>query len=120
MGSPELPNEQDGECMKLPGAVHSIHAINSDDSDIEETGNDYSGYSQLQMIDNEMEASDDDNDESLDNDADGPGNNEENNVISVDAEIENEVWNAPRPNELQNIVLDSTRTEEVFFFRDTL
>lgn len=115
MGSPELPNEQDGECMRLPGAANSIHAINSDDSDIEETGNDYSGYSQLQMVDNEMEASDDDNDESPDNEVDYPVNNE-NNVISVDAEIENEVWNAPRPNELQNIVLDSTKTEEVQFF----
>lgn len=34
-------------------------------------------------------------------------------VPSVDAEIENEVWNAPRP-ESTTIVLDSTRTEQVF------
>lgn len=35
-------------------------------------------------------------------------------VPSIDAEIEREVWNAPRP-ESTNIVLDSTRTEQVRF-----
>lgn len=33
-------------------------------------------------------------------------------VPSIDAEIESQVWNAPRP-ESTNIVLDSTRTEQV-------
>lgn len=33
-------------------------------------------------------------------------------VPSIDAEIEGQVWNAPRP-ESTNIVLDSTRTEQV-------
>lgn len=33
-------------------------------------------------------------------------------VPSIDAEIESQVWSAPRP-ESTNIVLDSTRTEQV-------
>lgn len=33
-------------------------------------------------------------------------------VPSIDAEVEGEVWNAPRP-ESTNIILDSTRTEQV-------
>lgn len=33
-------------------------------------------------------------------------------VQSIDAELENDVWNAPRP-ESSNIVLDSARTEQV-------
>lgn len=36
-------------------------------------------------------------------------------VPSIDAEIESAVWNAPRP-ESSNIVLDSTRTEQVIHF----
>lgn len=48
-------------------------------------------------------------------------------VPSIEAEIEREVWNAPRPDST-NIVLDSTRTEQVcqdncfseFFIREQL
>lgn len=33
-------------------------------------------------------------------------------VQSIDAEVENDIWNAPRP-ESSNIVLDPARTEQV-------
>lgn len=33
-------------------------------------------------------------------------------MISVDAEVESEVWNAPRP-QISDIELDSTRTAQV-------
>lgn len=36
-------------------------------------------------------------------------------VISVDAELESQVWNAPRP-ETSNIELDTTKTAEVRYF----
>lgn len=35
-------------------------------------------------------------------------------VPSIDAEIESQVWNAPRPESTNDIILDSTTTEQVF------
>lgn len=40
------------------------------------------------------------------------------NVQSIDVEVESDVWNAPRPDST-NIVLDSTKTEQVSNLYDT-
>ncbi|XP_054742975.1 uncharacterized protein LOC129247728 [Anastrepha obliqua] len=125
MGAPELPGDPGEE------DIHAIQSnvhhppVPSDDSDNEmNTADAYAGYQPLPMGDDVIDTSMDDN-ISMDDDseetlqiADGEsacGNGAPTNlpaVESADAEIERQVWNEPRPKELQ-LELDNTKTTQI-------
>lgn len=142
MGSPELPEDSDSSSLRpQPGTVIPTYmqSTTSDESDNENRDDAYSGYQPLTLTGNTgafyeaMDLSDDENEEN--NEIEevimegggaeggiGYGNFNENDqqiveekTISLEAEIHSEIWNAPRPNEL-NIELDSSKSEQVIFF----
>jgi len=118
MGGPELPTDpgDDEEHFTTPAIEHPHVGEQSDDSD----GSDaYDGYQPLAMdIEDagaiEATPSGEDADEDIDlmtapvthGDPNMPA------IESADVEIERQVWNEPRPQELQ-MELDNTRTEQV-------
>lgn len=142
MGSPELPEDSDSNSLRpQPGTVIPTYmqSTTSDESDNENRDDAYSGYQPLTLTGNTgafyeaMDLSDDENEEN--NEIEevimegggaeggiGYGNFNENDqqiveekTISLEAEIHSEIWNAPRPNEL-NIELDSSKSEQVIYF----
>lgn len=112
--------------------IHNHHNNSSDESDPDiNQGDQYNGYAPLghdggagyqnnhNLNDADHNGASDDEDEAGAGieigDFDDLGecaNNGFPDVISPETEIECEVWNAPRPNEL-NIELDSTKTQQV-------
>lgn len=125
MGSPDLPNDENTLSRPLDSLpMHGIITTASDDSDNENMEN--LGYQPLPFdeenaeyvnredgndVDDNVDDEDDDYDYSTFN---YPTEAPETGIVipSIDAEIESQVWNAPRP-DTSDIVLDSTRTEQV-------
>lgn len=121
MGSPDLPAEENTLSRPLDGSLPMHGNITtSDDSDNENVEN--LGYQPLAFDDENMEYTNQANNDDLDDEDDDYDYSAFNypteapetgiEVPSTDAEVEREVWNAPRP-ESSDIVLDSTRTEQV-------
>lgn len=132
MGSPELPEDSDSNSLRpQPGTVIPTYmqSTTSDESDNENRDDAYSGYQPLTLTGNTgafyeaMDLSDDEENEENNeieevvmDGAEGFTENDqqilEEKTISLEAEIHSEIWNAPRPNEL-NIELDSSKTEQI-------
>lgn len=132
MGSPELPEDSDSNnsLRPQPGTVIPTYmqSTTSDESDNENRDDAYSGYQPLTLTGNTgafyeaMDLSDDEENEEnneivMEGGAEGGFTEdyqqiEEEKTISLEAEIHSEIWNAPRPNEL-NIELDSNKTEQI-------
>lgn len=139
MGSPELPEDSDSNSLRpQPGTVIPTYmqSTTSDESDNDNRDDAYSGYQPLTLTGNTgafyeaMDLSDDDEENNeieevvMGGGAEGGSGYdnfsehdeqivEEDKTISLEAEINSEIWNAPRPNEL-NIELDSNKSEQVF------
>lgn len=124
MGSPDLPHEENGLSRPMDSSLpmHGGNTTTSDDSDNENVEQ-HMGYQPLAFDEDNMEytnqAADNDMDDEEDDNYDYSQFNYPTeapetgiDVPSIDTEIESQVWNAPRP-ESTNIVLDSTRTEQV-------
>lgn len=122
MGLPDHPENNDNDYMpwnnSAPILIHNLNL--NDDNENEDDENEYSGYEPLGHAGggfNIPYATDDDDDDDSDE-----SDNEVNDLETAqvqdpqapcpEAEIEREVWNAPRPSEL-NIELDTTRTEQI-------
>lgn len=122
MGSPDIPHDDYTLSRPLDGLpMHGGNTTASDDSDTENAEN--LGYQPLPFDEENAEygnradnnLNDDDEDDDYDYSAfNYPTDAPETGVVvpSIDAEIEREVWSAPRPHS-SDIVLDSTRTEQV-------
>ncbi|KAH8412044.1 hypothetical protein KR222_007524, partial [Zaprionus bogoriensis] len=124
MGGPELPTDPgDEEHFPTPVIEHPRVGEQSEDSD--DAASAYDGYQPLatdaedagasaQAGDSEAAAAVEQHDADVDlltaevthGDANMPA------IESADAEIERQVWNEPRPKELQ-LELDKTRTEQI-------
>lgn len=135
MGSPELPEDSDSNSLRpQPGTVIPtyLQSTTSDESDNDNRDDAYSGYQPLTLTGNTgafyeaMDLSDDEENEENNQIEEvimdgggaegGIGYDDdqivEEKTISLEAEIHSEIWNAPRPNEL-NIELDSNKSEQV-------
>ncbi|XP_031624023.1 male-enhanced antigen 1 [Contarinia nasturtii] len=128
MGSPDSPSGENNISRPVANQLpmHGGNTTASDDSDMEIIDAGYVGYQPLSLDEETMEYRSEDNnvnDQENDDDEDdhfdysafnAPTQAPETNIVvpSINAEIEREVWNAPRP-ESTNIVLDSTRTEQI-------
>lgn len=119
MGVPEHPENSDNQNQLHfnNAAPILIHNFNEDDDD----HNEYSGYEPLGHsggLINIPYATDDDEDD--DDESDDTDNELTNDGVVIpepsapcpEAEIEREVWSAPRPTEL-NIELDTNKTEQI-------
>ncbi|XP_037037992.1 uncharacterized protein LOC119075618 [Bradysia coprophila] len=117
MGSPEYPDDsidlQPPSTNSLP--MHGMDENNSDSDDID-LDNDripsidpYAGYQQLNLEDLADDNDDDDEDEDNTNVQEPVVANQN---PTADAEIACQVWNAPRPNEL-DIKIDPTKCDEI-------
>lgn len=123
MGSPDLPHEENTISRPVDSSLptHGGETTTSDDSDNE--NQEHQGYQPLAFDEDTMEyigqaAADNNGDDEDDNydysQFNYPVEAPETGIVvpSIDAEIERDVWNAPRP-ESTNIQLDCTRTEQV-------
>lgn len=142
MGSPELPNEDENTLRRPQAGSLPMHGHISDESENENMEEDgYVGYQPLAIGEdetNDMDYSNDEEDfevsltggclcnflwkqyvQSKEAATGGQAPDTSVNVISVDAEVEGEVWNAPRPDSL-TIELDSTKSAQVGFTALTL
>lgn len=118
MGLPEHPENGENQNQLAFNNAAPIFINNpNDDDDGDE--NEYSGYEPLGHSGGLMNipyATDDDEDDGDSDDSDNEFHNAE--IIPEpqapcpEAEIEREVWSAPRPTEL-NIELDTTKTEQI-------
>lgn len=108
MGVPDLPEHNDGDDFRMEEDTIINADVTTDDSENEfNEENEYMGYQPLSLGDNNdtLVESDDQNDPQV-----ITTNNQEN---SSNPEFLNvDVWNAPRPDEL-NIELDPAKAEQV-------
>lgn len=121
MGFPELPSEDDKNISALD-VPDQNHPMTDDDDEID--GNPYNGYEPLSLNDNQdfvMDEDNDDEDDDLDTVESIKGSTEEPSlceggdlpkVMTVDQEVESEIWGQPRPKELE-IPLDTNKTEQI-------
>lgn len=123
MGGPELPTDPGHEVFPTPAVDHPRVGVESEDSDDPDA---YEGYQPLAMDEgNEGIAAEEPRvqaPETEDGTADGdidlltaPVTHGDPNmppIEAADVEIERQVWNEPRPKELQ-MELDKTRTDQV-------
>ncbi|KAH8393533.1 uncharacterized protein LOC110185863 [Drosophila serrata] len=128
MGGPELPTDPGHEIFPTPAVDHPHIGTQSDDDDDESDA--YDGYQPLAMDEaadpaiasGEPEvASAADNDEDIDL-MTAPVTHGDPNmppIESADVEIERQVWNEPRPKELQ-MELDKARTEQILKAMSTI
>lgn len=123
MGGPELPTDPGNEMFPTPAVDHPHIGTQSDDDDEDSDG--YDGYQPLAM---DEDAATDTAVSSGEPELMAAGEHEEDidlmtapvthgdpnmpPIESADVEIERQVWNEPRPKELQ-MELDKTRTEQV-------
>ncbi|KAH8314554.1 uncharacterized protein [Drosophila kikkawai] len=131
MGGPELPTDPGQEMFPTPAIDHPQIGMQSDDENDDSDA--YDGYQPLAMDEGndgadiavasgEPEAaSATDNDEDIDL-MTAPVTHGDPNmppIESADVEIERQVWNEPRPRELQ-MELDKTRTEQILKAMSTI
>ncbi|KAM8717736.1 hypothetical protein ACLKA7_004440 [Drosophila subpalustris] len=114
MGGPELPTDPgDEHHFPTPAIEHPHVGDQSDDSDAASDA--YDGYQPLATdIEDVAAVSGEDADGDIDLMAAPVTHGDPNMpaIESVDVEIERQVWNEPRPQELQ-MELDKTRTEQI-------
>ncbi|XP_001357013.3 uncharacterized protein [Drosophila pseudoobscura] len=135
---PELPSDPGHEIFPTPAVDHPRVGIESEDSDDSDA---YDGYQMLAMDDGDVNDSeprtesqpqppqleaeaitvpvDDDDDIDLTTAAVTHGDPNMPPIESSDIEIERQVWNEPRPQELQ-MELDKTRTEQILKAMSTI
>ncbi|XP_017107269.2 uncharacterized protein [Drosophila bipectinata] len=130
MGGPELPSDPGHEVFPTPAVDHPRVGAESEESDDPDA---YEGYQPLAMDEgNEGIASEETRvqapqaeDGNADEDIDllnAPVTHGDPNmppIETADVEIERQVWNEPRPKELQ-IELDKTRTEQILKAMSTI
>ncbi|KAH8413202.1 hypothetical protein KR009_008740 [Drosophila setifemur] len=127
MGGPELPSDPGHEMFPTPAVDHPRVGAESEDSDDQDA---YEGYQPLSMDDGatveplrEREQlpadEDDDGDIDLMNAPVTHGDPNMPPIVEADVEIERQVWNEPRPKELQ-IELDKARTEQILKAMSTI
>ncbi|KAJ6649169.1 hypothetical protein Bhyg_04402 [Pseudolycoriella hygida] len=109
MGSPNYPDESNElhppSTNSLP--MHGFEEVNdSDDNETNPSMDPYAGYEQLNLED--VPDSDDEDEDSTEVQI----STNDDQLPTADTEIACEIWNAPRPDEL-DIKIDSTKSDEI-------